>query len=1313
MFLCSISFSFANLRTGDIAFTAFNADGDDDFAIVTFVDLNPNTIIIFCDSELNGQGQFGTDENDFSWNSGSNTIPQGTVITFNSISSVNRSVNFGSIVGTPGGMSASGEAMFAFVGTLPRTVTTLLAAIGSGSITFGDLTNSGLTLGSTAINLPSNVDIAQYNGTRTGLNVSSYISSLNNMSNWLTQDNATDDQNDAIAPDVPFNSTVFVIANTDLLPPNVVSVTVSSQNTISVLFSEAVNFSQAQTISNYSFNPSLTINSAVYNSSTFTTTLNTNNLTIGTFYTLTVQNIQDIANNTMALSSNPNIVFNNTTPNLVFSEIMYNPHSNGDDYEFLEIYNAGSTTATIGGLKVKDEANFNVTLPEMTLAAGSTMLLATNAQVAGPFYNRSFIDIPGTGNFLGNGGETLQILNSTNQVLLSVFYDDASPWSLLPDGTGPSLELKNPATDNNNGENWKAATNNLGSNGIAVLFGTPGTFTPEVNVVPNIAFSAVNYVVNENSGSVNVIVNLSAATSQTVLCSLRVVTTFGTANNGSDYTFTDRLLTFAPNSTSQTINIPITDNNIFNPSKLFMLELSNNTNSNLGTNFRTTVYIKENENGAPVAQNTLGISHIGSFKPSISPSSSAEIVVHEPTTQRLFIMNSLESKIEIYDFSNPAQPTKISTLDMNQYGPDATSVAVKNGIVAATIDPFTFSNGIVVFSDLNGQNVRTVNVGNLPDMITFTPDGHYAITANEGQPNASYTIDPEGSISVIDISGGLNSIDQSKVTTLTFNSFDSRRQELINSGIRIFGLNNPTVSQDFEPEYVTVSDDSQTAWVSIQENNAIAKIDLVSLEITDVFPLGTKNHNLPQNSLDASDQFGTNIFMAQWPVRGVYMPDAIAHYEVDGVPYIISANEGDAREYTAYAELVRTSTLNLDPVAFPNANFLKINTNIGRLNATTASGDLDRDGDFDEIHLLGSRSFSIWNGNTGNQVYDSGNQLELITKEDPTFGGLFNASNSNNTFKNRSDDKGPEPEGVAIGKFGGKNYAFVALERTGGVVTYDVTNPMMPVFDSYINTRNTSTFAGDNGAEGIIYIAPENSPNGKGLVLTANEISATIAVFQLNNVFLTAEPTRQSRSLSFNRIGKNLLGLRWTNGNGQNRVLVASQTPLDGDDYVIDSETYAYGAFGQQQSNVSDAYVVYNGDGRSAEVTGLQNNTTYYFRVFDYNGTGAQSNYLTTTATGNPNSRMTLRKEVEDVEITNDAVSIYPNPVINELNINLNLTFEDFNLSIIDNTGREVYNTNETKNSLNLDVSNFANGQYHIIINNEDEMIYHSFIIQK
>ncbi len=843
-----------------------------------------------------------------------------------------------------------------------------------------------------------------------------------------------------------------------------------------------------------------------------------------------------------------------------------------------------------------------------------------------------------------------------------------------------------------------------------------------------ISLQNASFIANENDGNivVNIILNQSSTTD--ITCSLKVVNNYGTAIKSQEYIYTDQIITILANTTLTAVTIPIIDNITFNPSKYFALEITEPNGGTIGSINRTTIYIKENEKGSPIAANNLDVSFLSRYQVpkkvpnKIAPDSetSAEIVVHDPSSQKLFVMNSTESKVEILDFSNPSNITRIKTIDLTSYGPDATSIAVKNGIVAATIDPGTFGVGKVVFFDLDGNNSKVVEVGNLPDMITFTHNGNFAITANEGQPNSTYTTDPEGSVSMIDVSGGLNSIDQAKVTTLTFNSYDSQKASLISQGIRIFGLNNPTVSQDLEPEYITVSNDSKTAWVSLQENNGIAKIDLENKVITNIFPLGYKDHSLPQNSIDISDNFtGARVFMANFPIKGVYMPDALASYSINGIPYIISANEGDAREYgTAYVETMRASSGSyvLDPTKFPFSALLKNNNTLGRLNVTKASGDIDNDGDFDEIHFLGGRSISIWNGNNGEQVYDSGNEFELITSEDVNFGKFFNMSNSNNTFKNRSDDKGPEPEGVTVGKYNGKYYAFIALERTGGIMIYDVTNPNEPFFESYINSRfdgDILTANNDLGGEGIIYVAPENSPNGKGLVLVANEISATISVFQLNEVYLATEPTRQSRSISFNLIGKSKLGLKWTKGNGQNRVLIASENPLSSGEFVLKSEEYSAGDFGVNSSNVNDAYVVYNGSGNSFELTNLKNNTTYYFRLFDYNGTGSRTNYLLNAATNNPNNRSTLRKEAEDIASVGNLLNVYPNPAKDVLNLDLNMNLENANLIIVDETGKVLINTTEVKNFMSLDLSNFSNGSYYLLITNGDEAIYNLFIIKK
>jgi hypothetical protein len=510
-----------------------------------------------------------------------------------------------------------------------------------------------------------------------------------------------------------------------------------------------------------------------------------------------------------------------------------------------------------------------------------------------------------------------------------------------------------------------------------------------------------------------------------------------------------------------------------------------------------TVMITDDDRRAPIASQSIKLNHIGSFSNGVAGTNSAEIVAHDPGSQRLFIANSIGAKIDIVNFSNPAAPSLISSIPVTSYG-NINSIAVKNGIVAAAIeDAIPELPGKVVFFDIHGAFISQVEVGAMPDMITFNNAGTKVLIANEGQPKTDYTVDPEGSVSIIDISGGIAGITQSAVTTAGFSSFNAQTATLKAAGVRIFGLNNPTVAQDLEPEYITISSDDQTAWVTCQENNAIAVINMATGTVTDIRPLGTKNHNLLANALDVSDQGGT-IEIANWPVKGVYMPDAIASYTVGGQTYLVTANEGDAREYSTYEEAVRISSSSyvLDSTAFPYSAALK--ANIGRLNVTTASGDTDGDGDFDEIHAFGARSISIWNATTGELVWDSGDEMELMISKHPVYSAIFNASNANNTLKNRSDDKGPEPEGVTVAQINGRTFAFVALERIGGCMVYDITNPSSPVFVDYKNTRTLGSYGGDNGAEGIIYISADNSPTGVPIVVLANEVSSTLSFYAID-----------------------------------------------------------------------------------------------------------------------------------------------------------------------------------------------------------------------
>jgi len=132
---------------------------------------------------------------------------------------------------------------------------------------------------------------------------------------------------------------------------------------------------------------------------------------------------------------------------------------------------------------------------------------------------------------------------------------------------------------------------------------------------------------------------------------------------------------------------------------------------------------------------------------------------------------------------------------------------------------------------------------------------------------------------------------------------------------------------------------------------------------------------------------------------------------------------------------------------FPNAATLQEGENLGRLNVSTIDGDTDGDGDYDALYAYGGRSFSIRSAN-GDLVFDSGSRLENITAR--LLPEAFNSDNAeNDSLDSRSDNKGPEPEGVTVGRVDGRTYAFVGLERIGGVAVFDVSQPQAPFFVQY------------------------------------------------------------------------------------------------------------------------------------------------------------------------------------------------------------------------------------------------------------------------
>lgn len=635
---------------------------------------------------------------------------------------------------------------------------------------------------------------------------------------------------------------------------------------------------------------------------------------------------------------------------------------------------------------------------------------------------------------------------------------------------------------------------------------TDGTSTVILSNMPlpaTIAFSTDNQTVLESAGTITT--NITIAGSNSNPSSVEVVVIpFGTATVGSDLAYTTQTVTFPANATgSLSIAITINDDALVESSEYFVLKFQNPVNATFSGNAQQTIYIQDNENGTPIGNNDLSMNFVSSFSlatvTGTGTVNSAEIVAHDPASQRLFIANSIGRRLDIVDFSNPATMSVTASIDMTPYG-NINSVAVKNGIVACAIEnAIPELDGFVVFFNTSGVYQNSVTVGALPDMVTFNNAGTRVLTANEGQPNVGYTIDPEGSISIIDISGGIASLSQSNVTTALFTAFNGQMSSLKASGVRIYGP-GATVAQDMEPEYITVSEDDLTAYVTLQENNAFAYVNLVTNTITDIKPLGFKDHSVFGNGLDATD-VGTNVNIANWPIKGMYLPDGMTRFNVGGTEYLITANEGDARADYGAANNEETSigaaTYSLDPVAFPNASVMKANANLGKLKCTNKTGDTDNDGDFDEIYTFGARSFSIWNAATGALVYDSGDDLEQITANDPTYGAMFNASNANITKKNRSDDKGPEPEGVTVGTIAGNLYAFVSMERVGGLMAFNINNPAAPQFSQYVNNRGLTGLTGDRGPEGIIYITQPNSPTGKAYIILGNEISSTISVYEI------------------------------------------------------------------------------------------------------------------------------------------------------------------------------------------------------------------------
>jgi DNA-binding beta-propeller fold protein YncE len=563
---------------------------------------------------------------------------------------------------------------------------------------------------------------------------------------------------------------------------------------------------------------------------------------------------------------------------------------------------------------------------------------------------------------------------------------------------------------------------------------------------------------------------------------------------------------------------------------------SNGANGTNGTN---------GTNGANGAGQVIALARIGRTPSQGFNVGASEIVEYDAANNRIFSVNAQSGLVDVFaatDFTALAAPAQ--SLDLRQMLVDngkaalvgdvgaANSLAVSGNLVAVAVEANPKTNtGWVVF--LNAATLAYVNaasVGALPDMVTFTPDGTRVLVANEGEPNVGYSIDPEGSVSVINAT-------TFAVTTIGFNDFNvgnSRNAELpvvfsptaptlLNSRMVLGGI-GATVAQDLEPEYISVRADGQRAYVSLQEANAIAVLDLTNNTVERIVGLGFKDHSIPGNELDASNQDGVAI--RTWPVYGIYMPDTLASFSYNGRNYVATANEGDSREdwvagltdsasctgngYYFFSsacrdELELRNLANSDLTLGTTLTGLNTDTTLGRLRFSyRATRFMNNSTTINRIYTYGTRSFSIWDMDSGEQVYDSGNAFERITAQ--RYGTLFNQDhNGAATGDRRSNTKGPEPEALAVGRISGHTYAFVGLERMGGIMVHDISNPFAPQFVQYINDRNVGitanaaavTAGGDLGPENIRFVPASGNPRSKPLLIVGNEVSGTTSVYEI------------------------------------------------------------------------------------------------------------------------------------------------------------------------------------------------------------------------
>lgn len=493
----------------------------------------------------------------------------------------------------------------------------------------------------------------------------------------------------------------------------------------------------------------------------------------------------------------------------------------------------------------------------------------------------------------------------------------------------------------------------------------------------------------------------------------------------------------------------------------------------------------------------LDLTQIGRYNSGVMnpDGGSAEIVVYNNVNDCAYVINGVKGTLDCVSLSGLASTNSVQDLSATEidvknlvsgftYG-DMTSVAVSpdGQTLAAAIQAEAYdANGYVALFSCGADGgltfQRAIEVGVQPDMVTFTPDGTKILTANEGEPRLGYVdgSDPAGTVSIIDATSGA-------AVNVGFDAFDHETL----AGMGIILKKNTAPAVDLEPEYIAASNDK--AYVSLQEANAIAVIDLDAERVDGIYSAGFED--LGETAFDINkddEQYAARTYPG---VKSIRMPDGISLYEANGKTYLLTANEGDSREWADYLNEIERDKGEASPA--------------GNIAAGEVAGKVvyfdssDYDGlEADKDYLFGGRSFSMFEVTAEGlqEVFTSGSDFEQLTAD--YIPDHFNCSNDDASVDDRSGKKGPEAESVTTGTVDGRTYAFVTLERISGIMVYDITDPAKVQYVNYINSRDFSAdIKDDDSVEGMAFVPAAQSATGEALLLGACEVSGTLAAYEL------------------------------------------------------------------------------------------------------------------------------------------------------------------------------------------------------------------------